>query len=234
MYFKLQIYELFYYLQLYTAEFLSVFGYYAKRNKFFTIFADCFFQFAYMIKQIKDTAVLLLHCPDKQGIIANVTEFINVNKGNIIYLDQHTDTVQKVFFMRIEWELDEFLIPKDKVEEYFSTLIAQKYSMEFQIYFHSQKPRMALFVSKSAHCMYDLLAHYEAGDWNVEIPLIISNHPDLEHIANKFGIPFHCFPITKENKAEMEAKEMQLLADNGITFCVLARYMQIISPLHIE
>ncbi len=183
-----------------------------------------------MIKQIKDTAVLLLHCPDKQGIIATVTEFINVNKGNIIYLDQHTDTVQKVFFMRIEWELEGFLIPRDKIIEYFSTLIAQKYSMDFQIYFHSQKPRMALFVSKSAHCMYDLLAHYEAGDWNVEIPLVISNHPDLEHIANKFGIPFYCFPITKENKAEMEAKELQLLADNGITFCVLARYMQIISP----
>lgn len=183
-----------------------------------------------MIKQNKDTAVLLLHCPDKQGIIATVTEFINVNKGNIIYLDQHTDTVQKVFFMRIEWELEGFLIPRDKIIEYFSTLIAQKYSMDFQIYFHSQKPRMALFVSKSAHCMYDLLAHYEAGDWNVEIPLIISNHPDLEHIAKKFGIPFYCFPITKDNKAEMEAKEMQLLTDNGITFCVLARYMQIISP----
>lgn len=183
-----------------------------------------------MIKQSKDTAVLLLHCPDKQGIIATVTEFINVNKGNIIYLDQHTDTVQKVFFMRIEWELEGFLIPRDKIIEYFSTLIAQKYSMDFQIYFHSQKPRMALFVSKSAHCMYDLLAHYEAGDWNVEIPLVISNHPDLEHIAKKFGIPFYCFPITKDNKAEMEAKEMQLLADNGITFCVLARYMQIISP----
>lgn len=187
-----------------------------------------------MIKQSKDTAVLLLHCPDKQGIIATVTEFINVNKGNIIYLDQHTDTVQKVFFMRIEWELEGFLIPRDKIIEYFSTLIAQKYSMDFQIYFHSQKPRMALFVSKSAHCMYDLLAHYEAGDWNVEIPLIISNHPDLEHIANKFGIPFHCFPITKDNKAEMEAKEMQLLTDNGITFCVLARYMQIISPEMIK
>ncbi|MCQ2335897.1 MAG: formyltetrahydrofolate deformylase [Paludibacteraceae bacterium] len=187
-----------------------------------------------MIKQSKDTAVLLLHCPDKQGIIATVTEFINVNKGNIIYLDQHTDTVQKVFFMRIEWELEGFLIPRDKIIEYFSTLIAQKYSMDFQIYFHSQKPRMALFVSKSAHCMYDLLAHYEAGDWNVEIPLVISNHPDLEHIAKKFGIPFYCFPITKDNKAEMEAKEMQLLADNGITFCVLARYMQIISPEMIK
>jgi len=187
-----------------------------------------------MEKEIKDTAVLLLHCPDKQGIIAAVTEFININKGNIIYLDQHTDTVQKVFFMRVEWELDGFLIPKEKVKEYFETLLAKKFEMDFQIYFHAQKPRMALFVSKSAHCMYDLLAHYEAGDWNVEIPLIISNHPELESVAKKFNIPYYYFPITKENKAEQEAAELKLLRDNGITFCVLARYMQIISPEMIK
>ena len=157
----------------------------------------------------KNTAVLLLHCPDKQGIIAAVTEFINITKGNIIYLDQHVDKVEKIFFMRVEWELDNFLIPTEKINEYFQTLLANKYEMEFQIHFQNQKPRMALFVSKQAHCMYDLLAHYEAGDWNVEIPLIISNHPDLEHVAKKFNIPYYCFPITKDNKEEQEAKEME-------------------------
>jgi len=182
----------------------------------------------------KDTAVLLLHCPDKQGIIAAVTEFINVNKGNIIYLDQHTDTVQNVFFMRVEWALDQFLIPKEKIEEYFGTLLGQKYDMDFHIYFHTQKPRMALFVSKSAHCLYDLLAHYEAGDWNVEIPLIISNHPDLETVAKKFNIPFYCFPLNKDNRETLEAQEMELLKKERITFCVLARYMQIISPVMIQ
>lgn len=187
-----------------------------------------------MEKTPKDTAVLLLHCPDKQGIIAAVTEFININKGNIIYLDQHVDKAEKVFFMRVEWELDNFLIPRDKVKEYFDTLLAKKYQMEFEIYFHAQKPRMALFVSKQAHCLYDLLAHYEAGDWNVEIPLIISNHPDMEHVAKKFGIPYYCLPITKENKAEQEAKEMELLRQHDITFVVLARYMQIITPAMIE
>lgn len=187
-----------------------------------------------MEKAQKDTAVLLLHCPDKQGIIAAVTEFININKGNIIYLDQHVDKAEKVFFMRVEWELENFLIPRDKVKEYFDTLLAKKYQMEFEIYFHAQKPRMALFVSKQAHCLYDLLAHYEAGDWNVEIPLIISNHPDMEHVAKKFGIPYYCLPITKENKAEQEAKEMELLRQHDITFVVLARYMQIITPAMIE
>lgn len=182
----------------------------------------------------KNTAVLLLHCPDKQGIIAAVTEFININKGNIIYLDQHVDKVEKIFFMRVEWELDNFLIPTDKINEYFQTLLANKYEMEFQIHFQNQKPRMALFVSKQAHCMYDLLAHYEAGDWNVEIPLIISNHPDLEHVAKKFNIPYYCFPITKENKEEQEAKEMELLKEYNITFSVLAKYMQIISPEFIK
>ncbi|MEE0973127.1 MAG: formyltetrahydrofolate deformylase [Paludibacteraceae bacterium] len=187
-----------------------------------------------MEKTQKDTAVLLLHCTDKQGIIAAVTEFININKGNIIYLDQHVDKAEKVFFMRVEWELENFLIPRDKVKEYFDTLLAKKYQMEFEIYFHAQKPRMALFVSKQAHCLYDLLAHYEAGDWNVEIPLIISNHPDMEHVAKKFGIPYYCLPITKENKAEQEAKEMELLRQHDITFVVLARYMQIITPAMIE
>lgn len=187
-----------------------------------------------MEKAQKDTAVLLLHCPDKQGIIAAVTEFININKGNIIYLDQHVDKAEKVFFMRVEWELENFLIPRDKVKEYFDTLLAKKYQMDFEIYFHAQKPRMALFVSKQAHCLYDLLAHYEAGDWNVEIPLIISNHPDMEHVAKKFGIPYYCLPITKENKAEQEAKEMELLRQHDITFVVLARYMQIITPAMIE
>ena len=182
----------------------------------------------------KNTAVLLLHCPDKQGIIAAVTEFININKGNIIYLDQHVDKVEKIFFMRVEWELENFLIPTDKINEYFQTLLANKYEMEFQIHFQNQKPRMALFDSKQAHCMYDLLAHYEAGDWNVEIPLIISNHPDLEHVAKKFNIPYYYFPITKENKEEQEAKEMALLKEYNITFSVLAKYMQIISPEFIK
>ena len=180
------------------------------------------------------TAKLLLHCPDKPGILAAVTDFITINKGNIVYLDQYVDREEKEFFMRIEWELENFLIPQEKVEDYFDTLYAQKYDMKYRIYFSDRKPRMAIFVSKMSHCIYDLLARYTAGEWDVEIPLIISNHPDLQHVAARFGIPFHVFPITKENKAEQEAKEMELLKENGVNFIVLARYMQVISEQMIE
>ena len=180
------------------------------------------------------TAKLLLHCPDKTGILAEVTDFITVNKGNIIYLDQYVDHVENIFFMRIEWELKDFLVPQEKIEDYFRTLYGQKYEMDFRLYFSDVKPRMAIFVSKLSHCLFDMLARYTAGEWNVEIPLIISNHPDLQHVAERFGIPFYLFPITKETKEEQERKEMELLAKHKITFIVLARYMQVISEQMIN
>ena len=180
------------------------------------------------------TAKLLLHCPDKPGILAEVTDFITVNKGNIIYLDQYVDHVENIFFMRIEWELKDFLVPQEKIEDYFRTLYGQKYEMDFRLYFSDVKPRMAIFVSKLSHCLFDMLARYTAGEWNVEIPLIISNHPDLQHVAERFGIPFYLFPITKETKEEHERKEMELLAKHKITFIVLARYMQVISEQMIN
>ena len=180
------------------------------------------------------TAKLLLHCPDKPGILAEVTDFITVNKGNIIYLDQYVDHVENIFFMRIEWELENFLVPQEKIEDYFETLYAQKYGMNFRLYFSDAKPRMAIFVSKMSHCLFDLLARYTAGEWNVEIPLIISNHPDLQHVAERFGIPFHLFPITKETKEEQEKKEMELLAKHKVNFIVLARYMEVISEKMID
>ena len=180
------------------------------------------------------TAKLLLHCPDKPGILAEVTDFITVNKGNIIYLDQYVDHVENIFFMRIEWELKDFLVPQEKIEDYFRTLYGQKYEMDFRLYFSDVKPRMAIFVSKLSHCLFDMLARYTAGEWNVEIPLIISNHPDLQHVAERFGIPFYLFPITKETKEEQERKEMELLAKQKITFIELARYMQVISEQMIN
>ncbi|MDR1783527.1 MAG: formyltetrahydrofolate deformylase [Dysgonamonadaceae bacterium] len=176
-----------------------------------------------------NTAKLLLHCPDRAGIVTDITNFISVNNGNIIYLDQHVDHVENIFFMRMEWELDNFLIPNDKIEDYFNTLYAKKYDIRFRLYFSDYKPRMAIFVSKMSHCLFDILARYTAGEWNVTIPLIISNHPDLQEVAKRFDIPFHIFEITKDNKPEQEKREMELLEQNKIDFIVLARYMQIIS-----
>ena len=180
------------------------------------------------------TAKLLLHCPDKPGILAEVTDFITVNKGNIIYLDQYVDHVENIFFMRIEWELKDFLVPQEKIEDYFETLYGQKYAMNFRLYFSDVKPRMAIFVSKMSHCLFDILARYTAGEWNVEIPLIVSNHPDLQHVAERFGIPFYLFPITKETKKEQERLELELLKEHNISCIVLARYMQVLSEQMIE
>ena len=182
------------------------------------------------MKENDNTAVLLIHCPDKPGILAAVTEFINQHKGNILYLDQYVNREEKVFFMRVEWDLTTFQIPKDKIEEYFQTLLAVRFEMNFRLYFTDVKPRMAIFVSKMSHCLYDLLARYAAGEWRVEIPLIISNHPDMEAVAKRFDIEFHYIPVNKENKSEQEKQQLELLRKHRITFCVLARYMQILSP----
>ena len=163
-----------------------------------------------------------MHCPDQSGIVAVVTDFININGGNILYLDQYVDRENRIFFMRIEWDLTHFIIPEDKIEEYFHSLCAQKYCINFSLYFSDRITRMAIFVSKMSHCLYDLLARYTAGEWEVEIPLIISNHPDMEIAAKRFGIDYKYFPITKENKAEQEAAELALLKEYDIEFIVLA------------
>lgn len=177
----------------------------------------------------ENLAILVIHCPDQKGIVSAVTEFIAKNNGNIIDLDQHVDTEEKIFFMRVSWDITSFAIPKDKIEEYFRTLLGDKMDMTFRIYFSNIKPRMAIFVSKMSHCLYDLLSRKNQQELDVEIPLIISNHKDMESVADKFDIPYHYFPITKENKKEQEEAEIKLLKEHNIDFIVLARYMQIIS-----
>lgn len=177
----------------------------------------------------KPTAVLRMHCPDCPGIIAVITEFITTNRGNIVYLDQYVDRVEGVFYMRVEWDLENFVIPTEKIDEYFRTLYAGRYEMTYRISFSNKPMRMAIFVSKMSHCLYDMLARYIAGEWDVEIPLIISNHPDLEPVARQFGIPFEVIPVTRDNKEEMEAREFELLDHHRIDFIVLARYMQVLS-----
>lgn len=174
---------------------------------------------------------MLLHCPDTQGIITELTRFITDNKGNIVYLDQYVDTLDGMFFMRIEWELEHFLVPRGKIREYIATLYASKYGMTFDLYFNDMKPRMAIFVSRMSHCLYDLLARYKAGEWHVDIPCIISNHEDLRYVAEQFDIPYYVWSINKDhsNKADVEAAELELLRSERVTFIVLARYMQIIS-----
>lgn len=183
------------------------------------------------MQDMKPTAILLLHCPDEQGIISEVTKFITDNQGNIVYLDQYVDREDGMFFMRIEWELKSFTIPREKIYEYIDTLYSQRYNMTFNLYFNDERPRMAIFVSKMSHCLYDLLARYKAGEWNVDIPCIVSNHEDLRYVAEQFNIPYYVWSIKKDhsNKEEVEKAEMELLKKEKVTFIVLARYMQIIT-----
>lgn len=177
----------------------------------------------------KNTAVLLIHCPDQKGIVRAVTDFLYLNNGNIVYLDQHTDRSCGQFFMRIAWEIDAFQISREKIGEYFDTLIGKKFEMVWQLSFSDQKKRMAIFVTKLSHCLYDILYRFHSKEWNMEIPMIISNHENLKPLADQFGIPFYHFPITKETKAAQEEKQLKLLKENNIDLIVLARYMQIVS-----
>lgn len=175
------------------------------------------------------SAILLVHCPDRKGLVAAITEFIFKNEGNIIYLDQHVDTQEKAFFMRVEWDLKNFSIPPEKIGEYFQTLIAEKFGMKWSLYFSDYRPRMAIFVSKLPHCLHDILSRWQSEQWNVDIPLIISNHEDLRQVASTHGIDYHVTPGVKENKKKSEDKQLGLLKEYGIDFVVLARYMQILS-----
>jgi formyltetrahydrofolate deformylase len=183
--------------------------------------------------QDSSTAILLVSCPDQPGIVASVSDFLFQNKGNIVDVDQHVDQEGGVFFMRVEWEIEGFSVAPDQIEEAIAPL-AEKFSMTWSLYFTEVVPRVALFITRDNHCVYDLLSRHESGELRMEVPLIVSNREDLQPVADRFSIPFHFLPITKETKAEQEKKEIQLLRDHEIDVVVLARYMQILSPLMTE
>lgn len=170
---------------------------------------------------------ILIHCKDQSGIIASVTNFIANNSGNIVYIDQHVDREQDVFFMRLESEFTSFSM--DTFKSNFKSVLADTFEMKWRIYNAENKPNMALFVSKYDHCLYDILGRYNSGELHVNIPFIISNHMDLKPIADGFNIPFYHIPVTKDTKASAEDKQLQLCKEHNIDFIVLARYMQIVS-----
>ena len=176
------------------------------------------------------SAILLIHCPDRMGLVATVTEFIYKNNGNVLYLDQHVDPQSQTFFMRVEWDLANFAIPGDRIGEFFKVLIADRLGMQWTLYFSDEMPRMAILVSKIPHCLYDLLSHVESGEWKVQVPLILSNHPTLEPVARRAGIDYHVVPVSKDDRQAQEQKQLALLRDYNIDVVVLARYMQIVSP----
>lgn len=178
-------------------------------------------------------AFLLFTCPDKNGIVAKITQFIYETGGNIIDLDEHVNQNQQFFSLRIAWNMTNSTIPASKLHETFEPL-AKEFDAHWRIEFSNHKQRVAIFVSKYDHCLQEILWRYNMNEYDIEIPLIVSNHPDLKPIADAAGIPYHVFPITKETKQEQEANEIALLRELNIDLVVLARYMQVLSPNFIR
>lgn len=181
----------------------------------------------------KPRAVLLFSCPDARGIVAEVTHFIFTYGGNILHSSQHNDAETDTFFMRVEWDLSDFALPREKIESAFEP-IAIKFSMNVLLEFSEVRNRLAILVSKYDHCLFDLLLRTKEGELDTDIAMIISNHPETAHIAEWFGVPFYHIPVTKETKAEAEAKQVELIKDGDANLVVLARYMQILSPAFVS
>ncbi len=182
---------------------------------------------------LSETATLLIHCPDQPGLVHDVTGFILAHGGNIVDLQQHIDPAEDAFFMRMEWSLSGFQLEREEIADRLTPL-TRRHRMASRLHFSSPRKRVALFVTKENHCLYDLLARHEAGDLPVDIPVVVSNHEVLKPAVERFGIPFHHFPITRENKAAQEAAQIELLREHRVDTVVLARYMQIIGPAMIE
>ncbi|MDR1932443.1 MAG: formyltetrahydrofolate deformylase [Spirochaetales bacterium] len=178
-------------------------------------------------------AILLLSCPDARGIVAEVSHFIFTYNGNILYSDQHTDSETDTFFMRVEWDLAGFRIAENKILAAFEP-VADKFSMNWRIEFSSHIPRIAIFVSKMDHCLYDLLLRTREGELAGDIVMIVSNHNALAPVAQYFGAPFHFIPVTEAAKAAAEAKELELLREQNIDLVILARYMQVLSDTFVR
>lgn len=174
-------------------------------------------------------AILIIQCPDQKGIVAHISDFLYKYQGNILEVDQHVDEEIGMFFMRAAWELESFGLHKDEIRPTFEKEVAVKFGMKFDLYFNFPKPRMALFVSKLSHCLFDILSRVYSGQFDVDIPLVISNHLDLQGVVKAFNIPFYHLPVDKSNKTEVEQQQIALLKEFNVDFIVLARYMQILS-----
>ncbi|OKH17029.1 formyltetrahydrofolate deformylase [[Limnothrix rosea] IAM M-220] len=179
------------------------------------------------------TATLLVSCPDQQGLVAKIANFIYSNGGNIIHADQHTDFSAGLFLTRIEWELAGFNLPREVIDPAFGA-IAKPWNATWKLHFSDQIPRLAIWVTKQDHCLLDLLWRQQAKELPASIPLIMSNHEKLAAIATQFGIDFHHIPITKETKIDQEQKQLELLKQYKIDLVILAKYMQVLSPNFLQ
>ncbi|MDZ7724214.1 MAG: formyltetrahydrofolate deformylase [candidate division KSB1 bacterium] len=175
------------------------------------------------------TAVLLLSCPDRIGLVSRISHFIFERGGNIIDLDEHVDPDEHIFSIRVAWDMSQFTVPTSDLDDAFAPL-AREFKARWSITFLEEKIKTAIFVSKYDHCLNEILWRHKMGEYPIDLSLIISNHPDLQPLAEHYKVPYHVFPLNKSNKSGQEQKELALLKEHGIDTVVLARYMQILSP----
>ena len=175
------------------------------------------------------TAILQLICPDRPGLVSELSGWVAANGGNIRHADHHTDAGAGLFLSRIEWGLEGFGLPRDAIGPAVAAL-AERLGGEGQVHFSDELPRVAIFVSRQAHCLVDLLWRTRAGELPMQVPLVIANHPDLAPIAEEFGARFAHVPISNANRSEAEARHLELLAEHGIELVILAKYMQVLTP----
>jgi formyltetrahydrofolate deformylase len=176
----------------------------------------------------RTTATLLMRCPDQKGLVYRIAEFLYRAGGSILHDDQHNDFQAGLFFSRVEWDLEGFTIPRNRIGDEFGRL-ASTLGMEWELRFSDERPRIALFVSKLEHCLVDLVHRWSIGELHGEIVAVVSNHPDLRPVVEQRGLPFHVFPITPETKRAQEDDELRLLDGLGVDLVVLARYMQVVT-----
>ncbi|MBN3003642.1 formyltetrahydrofolate deformylase [Chromobacterium alkanivorans] len=185
------------------------------------------------MSQDKQSATLLISAPDKKGLVAAIANFLMTYNANIMHADQHQDTSENLFLMRVQWDVNGFTLPMENFAAAFQP-IADEHAMNWKVSLSTRKPRMAVFVSQYEHCLVDLMHRWRIGELDCEIPLVISNHETCRRLVEFNGIPFHVIKVTKDNKEEAEAEQFRLLEEAGVDFIVLARYMQILSQGFVE
>jgi formyltetrahydrofolate deformylase len=178
---------------------------------------------------MQDTAILLIECPDRKGLVAAIANFLYSFNANILHADQHQDSGTGLFVMRVEWELHDFSLPIADFATQFGPL-AERLQMHWRLELSARRPRVAVYVSRYDHCLVDLLQRHRSGELACDITLVISNHPDTAPLASFYGIPFFCIPVTAETKAQAEEQQLALLREHKVDLIVLARYMQVLSP----
>lgn len=175
------------------------------------------------------TATLLVQGPDRKGLIASITGWIFETGGNIVYLDQHTDLYEKMFFMRVEFDLSDVSLSREEIKKGAAAL-AKKLDQQIRIFFSDEIKKVAILVSRQPHCLYDLLHRFRSGEFKAELKAVISNHPDHEESVRFHNLPYYYLPVTPETRPAQERKIIEILQKHNVDTIVLARYMQILSP----